>query len=334
MWLLPVSLSKVSPTETENRSFKNIELKLFVLPQLLVGGPLDSVCRLEGLLDTIVNRGRDLQSTIEQNQQIEVSLRKQIHTKMHEPPEYPVITEPNLLCYSEDNEDQNDGSPPTTPTNQEVAAHTSHIQTPERMPSRESTQALTHPSSSATYHAGVRPLSGSESPSCPRSPNSIDNSDLQTAGIPAYRRTVSEDDLDTLAFGCGAAFLSSGTGLFGADTWMGQRADLLAPSTGDQISPSGRTRRQSMEDAFLMHAAPTLTSSFDGVDFRTGLSGHRALSNAKTGSSPTPRGRPTRMMMSQHSGIGRIRAPPRRNSPTSTPAFGPRFSPFPFGGDA
>lgn len=289
-----------------------------------MGGPLETVCRLEGLLDTIESRGRDLQATLDENRQIEASLRKQIEAELESDPTHPVISEPPVredILYSA-SKDASDTSGPRTPTFDD---HSNQLlQTPEKMPSGES---LTLPASAETYPGDENRYA--DRASYPRSPNSIDNSELLANGLPTYRRTVSEDDLDQLVFGCGAAFLGRSTGLFSANNTSitsdtEQEMDLL------NLRP--RNRAAETDQSLMMHAAPTLTSSFDGIDFRTGLSGHRGLTNtkSKTGSSPTPRGRQVRMMMSEHRGIARVRGPPaRRDSPTGAPALGPRFSPFP-----
>ncbi|GAX13746.1 hypothetical protein FisN_30Lh032 [Fistulifera solaris] len=79
--------------------------------------------------------------------------------------------------------------------------------------------------------------------------------------------------------------------------------------TGSECDENMNNRTEQMHSLPRM---PTHTSSFDGIDFRTGLSGHRVLSVGKSGGSHTPRVR-MRMMMSQHRGIPNSR-PYRRSS--------------------
>lgn len=321
----------------------------------IVGGPLETSCRLEGLLDTIASRGRDLQSTLDENKQIEANLRKQIEAEMEKEPCHPVVVSPTpdynaLSSESKDSE----STQPLTPTAGEdrYNENSAALRTPDYV--RDNSLSLPGNGSPTTAlsdnnnrRSGART---GNSPHCPRSPNSIDNADIERSGMPGYRRAVSEDDLDHLAFGCGAAILgqNSISGLWGEYSASPTNSPgILQPEEGqqqDQHNPSTSLRPRTMTDTLLMHAAPTLTSSFDGIDFRTGLSGHRGLSNAtkQHGSSPTPRGRQVRLMMSAHNGISRLRAIPQRpgsgrqNSPTGSqqgstggPSFAPRFSPFP-----
>ena len=310
----------------------HIQYFLF-FPNFIVGGPLESVCRLEGLLQTVSSRGRDLQSTLDENRQIEISLRTQIEAQLSEEPNHPVITDP-LPPTPEPS------PPPMTPIADARGADfaDNQFKTPEKSISLGS-GSLTLPASTVETPRHDR-NEANGSPGFPRSPNSIDNSDLHRVGLPGYRRTVSEDDLDHLAFGCGAAFLGTGTAsLWGTGENLQSRNDMLPPadpaSDFRDATNTTRTRRHDDEPFLMMHAAPTLTSSFDQVDFRTGLSGHRGVAHYRTAkSSPTPRGRSLRMM-SEHRGIAhaRVRGPPRRNSPPSSPharaAIEPRFSPFP-----
>jgi hypothetical protein len=60
---------------------------------MIVAGTLDSSCRLEGLLDTVVSRGKGLQRTLDENHHIEMSLRKQVEAAGEMDPMHPIITE-------------------------------------------------------------------------------------------------------------------------------------------------------------------------------------------------------------------------------------------------
>jgi len=313
-----------------------------LLSYIAVSGPKDACCRLEGLLDTIAGRGRDLQSTLDENRQIEENLRKQIAAELAKEPEQPIISEPpDYAALASENNDS-EISQPLTPPGAGGHAYGSNAKTPEHA-LRARDNALILPGAIGTPRSDENRSAGNHesSPSCPRSPNSIDNADIERSGIPGYRRAVSEDDLDHLAFGCGAAL---GTSLWG-DTWSARENGNLIRSSetaaNDLTNSAARLRRQAVADTLMMHATPTLTSSFDNIDFRTGLSGHRGLNHASKpspGHSPTTRGRPVRFMMSAHTGIGRVRQVPRKNSPTNaptssaaaaSPSFAPRFSPFP-----
>lgn len=294
-----------------------------------VGGPLDQSCRLEGLLGTIEGRGKDLQTALDENRQIEENLRKQIEAELQSEPTHPVISDPPPIeeITLSSSRDHSEASHPTTPI---ADFHESpYMRTPEKVAA--DSPALTLPTSTGTTHGCAR---SPNSIRAPRSPNSIDNSDVHGQSFPGYRRTVSEDDLDQFAFGCGAVFLGQ-SGIFGDGHQA--RSDLL-PSSGPEGGEFSNLRaRSSLTDALMMHATPTLTSSFDGIDFRTGLSGHRALTSATkpgVGSSPTTRSR-TILKMSAHRGISRTKPIPKKNSAeeSNQPAFAPRFSPFPHSGN-
>jgi hypothetical protein len=350
-----------------------------------VGGPIETVCRLEGLLGTIEGRGLDLQATLDENRQVELSLRGQIEAELRSKPSHPVITRPPDMDVwrhdvdsgsdNDDNQDRIQGGRDkesvvglaTTPT---ATSEHQHQHTPGGYPrtpdSRRDSGSISVPGSSDSIESRTGNVHS-------QSPMSIDNADLhRSAAIPVYRRTVSEDDIDQLVFGCGVAFLGNGSsGLFsGASSILAGTAasggDLrseyrttsrgVPASSASSYSSTVLAARPRSATDHLTHppsshdyGAPTLTSSFDGINFRTGMSGHRGLNHvanahASSQHSPTPRYRNMRLM-SEHRGIARP-LPSRRDSPTSTmapstggpnrvPAFGPRLSPFPHavGGD-
>ena len=117
--------------------------------------------------------------------------------------------------------------------------------------------------------------------------------------LPTYRRSNSNDALHDVGFGCDAFLGESAQQLFGMELVHNNYGDS-GPMLHSASHDSHR-RRYSGDDT---HYVPTLTSSFDTVDFRTGMSCHRGLqTNARH--SPTPRGRGLshRYMMSEHRGI-------------------------------
>ena len=182
----------------------------------------------------------------------------------------------------------------------------------------------------------------------PHSPASIDNSDLMMMpgpAMPRYGRSVSFEEQENhqplgSGFSCGVGLaLESSEGFIHRPQPRSTNFNRTYPRASSASDPS----------------AVSLTASFDGVDFRTGLSGHRGLSHArKLQNSPKPRSQI--MMMSEHRGIAHIRPSHSRNgipvssgtppssstsltifedSPTfsatvrphsSIPALGPRFS--------
>jgi len=302
-----------------------------------VGQPQESVCRLEGLLETIESRGKDLQSALDENNIIEATIRKQIEAGLQEIPSFPIISElPKCddILHPTTSKDQDDDQhalhhPHTPPSDHNAASSAGQHKTPHRTPPSTETELGSIENRLAFF--GLTNL-------YPSSPNSIDNSDLPAPTLPNYRHTRDDDELNHFAIGCGAAFIgqTATASLFGESSTP--RNDLLAGTTresctaeGRAIGPSRPRDAESPNHHFMMPDGPTLTSSFDTVDFRTGMSGHRGLNHTKPGHSPTPRGY-TRLMMSEHRGIGRVRGPSRRQVPASAPSLGPRFSPLPHNG--
>ncbi|GKY99936.1 hypothetical protein MPSEU_000947200 [Mayamaea pseudoterrestris] len=280
-----------------------------------VAGPRETTCRLEGLLETIASRGKDLESTLNENRQIESSIRQQIEECLKTEPDFPVIAEAVLTDLGQEN-----SSP-----------HSKHyfdgdLHTPTGTPNRDSHDTPNSVVTNTGLRMDERVVEGAM-PIFPRSPASafsIDNSDLTSLGlgIPAYRRSITDDDEGALAYGCGPSLLASGTAMFGADA-SHYTTSLLPSSADPDLHHSHSVIGHHARDDPFAHGIPTLTSSFDAVDFRTGLSGHRGLTNVKkTGANSTPRGGNRIMRMSAHRGIGRVNV--RHNSPTSSPSTATR----------
>jgi hypothetical protein len=279
----------------------------------IVAGPLDSSCRLEGLLDTVVSRGMGLQRTLDENQSIEMSLRKQLEAATEALPIHPIITDAPRRDDFSDGFDRSD-TLPSTPTGSRTGSERDVLaqpvlSTPPRTPSRDVVIMQ-----SASMEAEVSMTPAASAHGAP-SPNSIDNSDIAGPGFPSYRRTNDDEyDLHELALGCGAAFFSGNAALFGES--LSKASKII---TGSSVTSSDaalhnnentrtvRTSTSSDPGSPMWQSAPILSTSFDTVDFRNGLSGHRALTNSakSSASSPNTRGFPR---MSDHHGIARARA--------------------------
>jgi hypothetical protein len=261
---------------------------------------LEKSCRLEGLLETVINRGKDLQKELEENSKIEESIRKEIEADLQVEPNHPVITEaPRMEELLQAG--SRDACDPTTPGSGKCDSSQPCLHTPEVSP--DSFIITGQPADLHDYENGAFPFS----------PNSIDNADISGPGLPSYRRRATESYDETgYAYGCGAAILGNGVHLFTSGDPPGNA--LLEGAHG---GTGYRDRSNSSDHPGL---GPTLTSSFDTIDFRTGMSGHRGLNNAKLnpGHSPTPRG--MRLMMSEHRGIGRARGPLQRSSASNSPS--------------
>ena len=302
-------------------------LKSFLLTSKIffhtkVGGPLEKTCRLEGLLDTVINRGKDLQRELEENHRIEEALRREIEAEMQAEPEHPVITD--IPDYTADITDPI--TPKASDMNKELQQPA--FGTPNESP-RSEPNSFKKPTDLSQYQ--IRPL--------PHSPS--DNNDVtpefRAPGLPAYRtrQASSFDDESMLAdYGCGAAML--GNSAFRLFTTSSSTADRHPPqlhenqfSVVSQANSYGNTnsRFRSMSSDAHQHQHGDLgsTSSFDAIDFRTGMSGHRGLNKSSTANAAKSNGAnhyqnhyghhsPTthtgsRFMMSEHRGIARVRGP-------------------------
>ena len=293
-----------------------------LLVSYAVGEPLDEACRIEGLLDTVRSRGQDLEKTLQENNDIREKLKKQLQEAQSCGPEQPVISDPPL---------------PDAPSEALTASPTPHTpSTPTAQGTPEKTDS--QPNREHFYTSQVDYARYTQG-QAPHSPASIDNSDLMMypgPAMPRYDRSVSFEEQEnyqptrTSAFGCGVGLS------FAGDDEIIHRPEPSPPSWGRSHMRTGRESDHSS-------LTPSLTSSFDGVDFRTGLSGHRGLSHArKLQNSPKPRVQIR--MMGEHRGLGHVRTSQRgtgyssashmtilEHSPSSrphsaVPALGPRFS--------
>ena len=274
-----------------------------------MGGPLDEACRLEGLLDTVRSRGRDLQSTLDENNQIEDKLSRQLQEAHTREPAQPVISEPPPEDVVET---------PQTPILQRC------MTTPEKQPQHD--YAYPHREQFYTPRTDLGHFLQGTGRREPHSPASIDNADIMMlpAGpaMPRYGQSVSFEEQEnhqpfgSSAFGCGV-----GLSLEGAE-------ELMHPPQAPVARGSGAPHfRGNPADTSTSNLTPSLTSSFDGVDFRTGLSGHRGLSHArKLHNSPRPMLQRSQIrMMGEHRGIAHVRSRrgsvgPEGSTPTSTPS--------------
>jgi hypothetical protein len=181
------------------------------------------------------------------------------------------------------------------------------------------------------------PCRRSHSPTDLSSPYSIDNSDiarrytsLTTRGdnLSLYQN---KDAASGLAhqFGCSSLLFGQiGESCYDSDDEDGFADRLVGLSFDSENSDTGGIRPPSLTCSPSMRgvcAAPTSmtsphlyspprTASFDAIDFRTGMSGHRGLTSARTadrrGVPPARR----RTMMSEHVGISRMRGPTRSDA--------------------
>ena len=285
---------------------------------------------MEGLLDTVITRGKDLQRELDENNRIEEALRREIKAEMQVEPEHPVISD--FLDLTEDTIE------PITPRASAMNKEFHHpaFGTPNESPLAESDSEK---KSTDLCQYQIRPL--------PHSPSDNDDAatEFRAPGLPAYR-TV--DDESMLAdYGCGAAILNNSA--FRLFTTSSSAVEQPPPQphenqysvvaqTNSYGNTSSRFRSMSSDAHHHHHGELGSTSSFDAIDFRTGMSGHRGLNKSSTANtakvnvtnhyqhqhyghhSPTPHSG-SRFMMSEHRGIARVRGPLQKiyTFNTSTP---------------
>jgi hypothetical protein len=311
---------------------------------------------LEGLLNTVLCRGEDLQKTLDDNRQIERGLQRQLEMAMAAEPSHPIISHPPRGHYDHDdnvaeNADDDDCKLPASASHDTEDTHIppnshDHHHLPQTPHSTPTTQLQTPERSIAeVYHTPQQRnvVDADNSPSSPKSPYSIDNSDIGIGPyMPHYRDGGSQDSSSggggggrVVDFGCASVLLEEGAeSLFGENVGSSgivASGDRSVRSTGARdrrsstgtvddnrirsasiellgqrttsLSQAGAASATSSSSQHHFHPAPTLTASFDNIDFRTGLSGHRALTTAHLHSSPKPK-RHIRMM-GEHRGLGR-----------------------------
>lgn len=258
----------------------------------------------------------DLQKELDENRAIEESIRQEIEAEFQNKPSHPIVSEvPKTEEQSfvpVENNNGKEAQDPCTPTGKSIDSTSKDVThttgTPDQSPDSgvalNNAREIAHPA--ATF---------------PFSPNSLDNADLSGVGLPAYRRNTSLDYADS--FGCGAtSFLGTHVRIFSD----GEQADTsrlrFTDGSENRLRSTSADGEGGNSQPYLT-LTPTLTSSFDTIDFRTGMSGHRGLTNAKKSSiwsSPNTRRNQTRMMMSEHRGIGRVRGPLNRSGAPNTPS--------------
>lgn len=303
-----------------------------------MGGPLDRCCRLEGVLDNFVLRGRDLKRALEENLKIEADLKSTIKCEKELSSNYPIITDPPEL--------EEMATPEHQKSRAQAGAGNFSAENPPFLPRSPRDVVVTEASDSSGMElvGEIGNFVYSSNPTYPSSPNSIDNSDINqfdvtTPGMPRYRRN-SEDDLNGFAYGCGSALF--GKGFLNFDHRSSDNRMALSYSIDEDPHALSQPRltdsamaqhigtppppiRHSAVSSLMEAATPMLSNSFDGVNWRTGMSCHRGLSKTSPRSTSANRTSSVRMM-SEHRGIVSSRVPPRQShSLTTSPALVPPF---------
>lgn len=221
---------------------------------------------MEGQLQTVRSQIDNLENELKSSKERQYLLQEETRRLKTMPPNHPVISS---VVVADESSKENKGTDPLLKTPTDVTS------LPEISTARDA-------AASPTDDPLVFPF--------PQ-----DGLSFPSPSLPTYRRSNSNDALHNVGFGCDAFLGESAQQLFGMEL-VNNSGPMLHSASHD----SDR-RRYSAEDH---HYVPALTSSFDTVDFRTGMSCHRGLqTNARH--SPTPRGRGLshRYMMSEHRGI-------------------------------
>ena len=269
----------------------------------------------------VERRRKEVQRQLEHFERLSHSLKADIEELDQQDPTYPIITLPPAP-ETQERAPNPAVTSPSTPVPTKLDSPTPDSPTIVRAGADgfELTENL-HPPQTPDRQPG--------SPMELPSPYSIDNSDITTRfsnmtggnNLSLYRV---ENATSTLAqFGC-SSFLSFGQSAYDSDGddnmvdgLVGLSFDSETSDTAANpppFSPPSLTCTPRMQGVCATPSAvhspnmysPRRTSSFDTINFRTGMSGHRGLLSTRTADPRTaPRGRP--LMMSEHMGISRMR---------------------------
>jgi hypothetical protein len=308
---------------------------------LTVGGPLEKSCQLEGMLQSVTRKQNELQRELDEVNRLTRGLRDKIRLEQQHPEEHPIITTRQDI-----GEDENDvsavGLNPSTPPKMTRTDSSSPMTGFQLTTSTDSTEVeLGEQRTPAQYEQLNNQLVlHSPAHSCPMpSVNQLDQPfmDGHSAGLPRYR-VNSDDDLHGLAWGFGC-----GTTLFG-ERLIGHESDtgnIMALSFDDSLvedtATIGAHSRRGLTNASLAgqtsgesanNGDSLRSGSFDGINFRTGMSGHRGLNqiNFKKNANASPIARREIPRMSAHRGIASVRGNlKRRPNPQSQQTLGTEY---------
>jgi hypothetical protein len=283
------------------------------------------------MLQSVERKQRELQRELDEVNRLTQGLRDKIRLEQQHPEEHPVIS---LRQEIEDDENDMSGvglNPSSTPPKMLKTDSSSPMIGLQLTQSTDSTEVeLGEPRTPAhDDHLNNQLVLHSPAHSCPMpSVNQLDQPfmDGHSTGLPRYRIN-SDDDLHGLTWGFGCGTTLFGERLIGHDSDTG---NIMALSFDDSLVEDNATvataqSRGSLTNASLpaprglvnAHSGDSLRSgSFDGINFRTGMSGHRGLNQINKNSSPIAR-REIRMMSSTR-GIANVRGSlKRRPNPPS-----------------
>jgi hypothetical protein len=294
---------------------------------------LDKSCQFEGTLFIVERRRKELQRQLEHFERLSHSLKADIEELEGQDPTHPIITLPPAPETQEQAPNPTVTSPSTpVPTKLDSPIPVSPTIVTAGADGVELTENLYPPQT-----PDRQPDSPIELPS----PYSIDNSDiasrLNNSDITTrFSNLTGENNLSlyqvenatsTMAqFGC-SSFLSFGQSIYDSDGDEDMVDGLVGLSFDSETSDTAANRPPALTCTPRLQGvcavpravssphmySPPRTPSFDAIDFRTGMSGHRGLMSTRTADPrAAPRFRPR--MMSEHMGISRMRGPVRSDT--------------------
>eukprot|EP00545_Synedropsis_sp_CCMP1620_P002640 CAMPEP_0119018046 /NCGR_PEP_ID=MMETSP1176-20130426/18412_1 /TAXON_ID=265551 /ORGANISM="Synedropsis recta cf, Strain CCMP1620" /LENGTH=512 /DNA_ID=CAMNT_0006971947 /DNA_START=51 /DNA_END=1586 /DNA_ORIENTATION=+ len=253
-----------------------------------VGGPLDSSCRLEGMQDLVNLRKQALLDQLEKIERLSVDLTHRIDAANMEEPSHPIITDA-----PEEEEDLFEEALNTNLMSPIKNRGSGSFSSPTMSPLRQGQIQL---NTTDTTDVGS-PLSTI----APRTPNTIDNSDIGEYAdenvfpgespylcSPFSFLSGSQDSNDLLPRPAGRSF---------------EEPSRIRP----RLSPSSQTRNGIAQ-------SPSMGSV--SVNFSTGMSGHRAMTS-KSSRGQASAQRQIRMM-GEHRGISLFRGPLKKQQKSAS----------------
>jgi hypothetical protein len=285
---------------------------------IVVGGPLEQSCRLEGMLDSVTQKRMQLQKELDEIDLLADGLREQIKAEHEHPEEHPVISaRKEVHNINDENDTAVEKTHPATPpkpiqnvdlqlsastdsTEVELGFHQTPVQAQrnlfENSPARSCPMPMTEHLAVTDEHL-QQPFM-----------------DEQSAGLPRYRINNDDSDMGLTGslFGCGSALFGERLlELDGNSRNLLEGMQSMVHSFDDEegTTRSNNTARTTDDSAY--RSMPSRTGSFDGVpgvNFRTGMSGHRGLTQVKKKASPSANNRREIRMMSDHRGVAYVRS--------------------------
>jgi hypothetical protein len=290
---------------------------------------LERSCQLEGMLQSVLRKQEQLRKELEEVNGLVNGLREDISIEQEHPEEHPVISAPKRE-EEEDVHDENEVSrafflnPSTPPMMANVDSSSPaglHL-----TQSTDSTEVILGCPHTPAQNPHNHILLHSPAHSCPM-PNSrlVDALgqpyiDGEPAGLPRYR-VNSDDEFHGLNWGFGCGTTLFGERLLEPDSDAAGIMTLSFDSLVDESATINSARATGSSSSSL--AARTVTGaeshnnalvdnslrsgSFDGINFRTGMSGHSGLNPHRKNARPMMRSQ--MRMMSEHRGIASVRGP-------------------------